>query len=91
MDGKEMDFKIWHKQMSRWWRTQQAAANRRRSLTENITEEENVEMKALAEQILENLGTAKAEPEPKTTKLTPKATQASAKESRSRKEHSSST
>ena len=28
MDGEDKDFKVWHKQMSTWWRTQRKAANK---------------------------------------------------------------
>ena len=62
--------------MRRRWRTQREAAKKRRSLTEN-NKEQNVEIRELAEQILENLGTSKVES--KTTKLMLQATQASAR------------
>ena len=54
MNGEDKDFQIWHQQMRRRWRTQREAAKKRRSLTEH-NKEQNVEIKELAEQILENL------------------------------------
>ena len=76
MNGEDKEFQIWHHQMRRRWRTQREAAKKRRSLTERNTEQ-TVEIRELAEQILENLGTPTVVP--KTTTLTPQAAQARAR------------